>query len=118
MTQHRRSNPRRNIPTEADSESMGGCLTRLGWLMIAPVALVALGAVVARNGSGPWSVESVVYWTVVVVAMAVRYVDIFRFRGETMDGAPASREDWRRYRLRFPALALAGWSAALFVGAT
>lgn len=116
MTEHREFGPHKITPGEAETESMGGCLTRLVWLVAAPLTLLMLGAVVARNGSGAWSAESISYWAVVVVAVAVRYLDIFRYRGETMDGAPASREDWRRYRVRFPVLALAGWSAALFMG--
>ena len=102
MSENTEFGPHRTAPSEAETAKMGGCLTRVVWLVAAPLALLMLGAVVARNGGGALSKESIAYWAVVLVALVVRYVDIFRYRGETMEGAPASREDWRRYSLRFP----------------
>ena len=116
MTERPQFRYQQNVPSEAETQGMGGCLTRLAWVMAAPVALLALGVSLARNGSGAWSIESALYWAVVAVAITMRYLDIFRYQGETTQGKPASREDWRRYSLGLPAVALAAWSAALFLG--
>lgn len=116
MTEDSQFGPHRTAPSEAEAESMGGCLTRIAWLLAAPLTLLMLGAVVARNGGGVWAPASLAYWAIVIVALAVRYVDIFRYRGQTMEGTPASRDDWRRYRLRFPLVALLGWAAAIWMG--
>lgn len=117
MTDRHQLGHHRTTPDEGETENMGGCLTRVVWLVVAPLALLMLGAVVARDGNGVWSPESMAYLAIIVVSLAVRYIDIFRYGGQTLSGQPASREDWRRYRVRFPALALAGLSAALILGA-
>jgi hypothetical protein len=116
MTEHPQLGPHNTTPSEAETENMGGCLNRIVWLLGAPLALLVLGAVVARNGNGVLSAESFAYWLVVPVALAVRYVDIFRYGGATMEGEPASRKDFRQYCLRLPVLALIGWSAAVWMG--
>ncbi len=105
-----------STPDEANTESMGGCVMRLGWLMAAPIALLGLGASLARSGVGPWSFVSAAYWLVVVMAIAARYVDVVRYAGETSSGEPASRQDWRRFSLGMSGGALAGWLLALWVG--
>jgi hypothetical protein len=94
---------------------MSGCLTRVVWLTAAPLSLLLLGVLIARKGNGALSAESIAYWVIVMVALGVRYLDIVRFRGETIDGAPASQQDWRRYRVRLPAVALVAWAAALWI---
>jgi hypothetical protein len=94
---------------------MGGCLTRLAWLVVAPIALLLVGGSIARDGSGPWSIESLLFWAVVVAAVAIRYVDVVRMQGETVKGNPASREDWRRYSVKLSVVALALWSAAVWL---
>jgi len=118
MTERHQFGPYKTIPNEAETANMGGCLTRLVWLVAAPLGLLMLGAVVARDGQGVWSIESGAYWAVVVLALGVRYLDVVRFQGQTVDGKPASKQDWRRYGLRFPLLALAGWAAAIVLGET
>jgi hypothetical protein len=95
---------------------MGGCLTRIAWLIAAPLTLLMLGAIIARDGDGARSSESIAYWAVVALALVVRYLDIFKYAGVTVNGEPASGKDWRRYRLSFPALAVAGWCLALVLG--
>ena len=107
---------RTNVPSETETEPMGGCLTRLGWLIIAPLALAALGITLARNGSGPWAWESLAYWGVVAAALALRYLDVFRLSGDTVSGKPASRKDWQRYAVVLPSLAFAAWGLAVWLG--
>jgi len=118
MTEHSQIGPHRTTPSETETQSMGGCLTRVAWMMAAPLTLLILAAVLARGGRGPWSLESIAYLGVVLATLAVRYLDIFRYGGQTKDGAPASKADWRRYLVGFPAVALVGWGAALFLGET
>lgn len=102
---------------EGETEGMGGCMLRLYWLVVAPVALLGLAASLAKTGAGPLSAASAVYWAVAAGALLVRYLDIFRFQGETVDGKPASRADWRGFAIRLVAVAVVLWAAALGVGA-
>jgi hypothetical protein len=88
----------------------------LAWFAAAPLALLMLGALLVRDGRGIGSTESIAYLAVVALGVALRYLDIFRYGGATVQGTPASRDDWHRYRVRFPAIALAGWLAALWLG--
>lgn len=103
--------------SEGETESMGGCLLRLYWLVVAPIALLGLAATLAKSGAGPVSGVSAAYWVVAGGALVVRYLDIFRFQGETVDGKPASRADWRGFALRLVIVAVGVWAAALGIGA-
>lgn len=103
--------------SEGETEGMGGCLLRLYWLVIAPIALLGLAASLAKTGAGPLSKVSVIYWVVAVGALLVRYLDIFRFQGETAAGSPASRADWRGFAIRLTLVAVGVWAVALGIGA-
>lgn len=99
---------------EPEAEGLGGCVTRVAWLMVAPIALMFLGASMAKNGTGAWGLESALYWLVVAAAITIRYFDVVRLGGETVAGKQASRKDWQRYAMGLPAVALAVWLLAIW----
>lgn len=114
MEEH--AHPRHNkVPAEEETVAMSGCLVRLGWLIVAPLGLLVLGVSLAKNGAGAMSVESILYWLVAAMAVVIRYIDVFRHQGQTLQGKPASDKDWRRYSISLGAVALAGWCAAVWL---
>ena len=99
-----------------ETDGMGGCLVRLCWLIATPMALLGLAASLAKTGDGPASLTSAVYWGVVLAGLATRYLDVFRFKGETAAGKPATRSDWRGFAVRLLVVASVIWAVALGVG--
>ncbi|HET8712069.1 MAG TPA: hypothetical protein VFM23_00115 [Gemmatimonadales bacterium] len=49
------------------------------------------------------------YWLVVVALAAIRYIDIKRFAGQTVDGTPATMAHFRRYGTRLLLVATGLW---------
>jgi hypothetical protein len=98
--------------------SQGGwaTLARMYWMMVAPGALlVVLAAIFRGQHAGSWLLHGV-YWLLIASLLLVRYVDIFKFHGETTDGTPATVSHFRRYALMLAVLAPLLWLAAWLPG--
>ncbi len=97
---------------ESQSEPMGGLsfLLRLSWMAIGNVALFVCAALIAK-GTAP-GVMDIAFFAVVVGLIAVRYVDITKFDGQTSEGKPATLSHWRRYAVMLAALSAGVWALA------
>jgi len=71
---------------------------RITWLMWGNIALFACAALVAYGTAQGWA--DLLFLLVTGGLIAVRYVDITRFSGETSDGEPATVAHWRRYTVK------------------
>jgi hypothetical protein len=92
-----------------------GCLPillRMFWMMFGFVGLLILAAFVAK-GTAP-VVMDVAYFAVASGIIAVRYVDIAKFKGQTAEGKPATLADWRRYALMMAVISGGLWAVARF----
>ena len=86
--------------TPVDSEKytpLGSILTRIYWMVFGHFGIVILAFVIASNNA-PWFVNFI-YFLLVASIIVIRYVDITVYKGETVDGDPATLKDWRRYSL-------------------
>jgi len=102
---------RQSIP-ESQTEAMGclPALARLAWMMFGNLALGLCAAFVAK-GTAP-VVMDVAFFAVAIGLIAVRHVDITKFKGQTADGKPATLADWRRYALMMAVISAGLWAIA------
>jgi hypothetical protein len=106
--------PKRN--QEPEFGGIGGCLIRVFWLIAGPVALVGAAICLFRYGDGAWAALSAGFWTLVLLMIGLRYLDITRFHGTTADDQPASLGDWKRYSVKLLVISAALWFAAVAMG--
>ena len=88
-------------------DHMQGCLLRLFWTAVGNLALLAL--IYSISTQQGFSLLDAVYWLVVAAIATARYLDIARFRGQTLAGAPATVHHFRRYALWLFLVGLALW---------
>ena len=76
-----------------------GCLIRLAWMLIGTIALMfsLRGVWISRHSGITW--HDYIFWLVIVMMVALRYVDITWMGGQTVKGDPATRAHWRRFAL-------------------
>lgn len=102
----------RSVDGQSPSEPTG-CLPvvlRITWLMWGNFALLACAALVAQ-GIVP-IVSDLLFFLMAGGLIAVRYVDITQFKGETSDGEPATLAHWRRYAIMMVVTSAALWGLA------
>jgi hypothetical protein len=102
-----------NPQTQSDPVGCLGALVRLMWTAIGNVVLFACAISVAK-GSAP-VVADVIYFTVAVGLIAVRYIDITKFKGTTSRGMPATLAHWRRYAVLLAIISTVIWVLARVV---
>ena len=91
-----------------------GCLPRIFWMMLGPLGLLMTAFKVYL--SDRWSVADVAFWLIVALLIGARYVDIVRFKGQTMNGEPATRAQLKRYVLLVLVAGAALWAIARALG--
>lgn len=91
-----------------------GCLPRIFWMMLGNVGL--LFAALKIYMSTGWSVADVAFWLIVCLLIGARYIDIVRFKGQTMNGEPATMAHLRRYVLLVLVAGAALWAVARALG--
>jgi hypothetical protein len=101
-----------DLPPSAEYADPKGCLARVVWMLFGNLLLAVLVLSIARVP--PWTPSwlDVVFWFVVLGAIAARYVDVTKLDGQTVKGAPATMTHVRRYAALLAGIALTGWAAA------
>jgi hypothetical protein len=86
-----------NSQNQSSSTEMGcaGLILRLLWFIAGHLALVVFALLVAQRGR--FSFLDLGYWLTIVFILAVRWVDVTRFGGQTSQGEPATLRDWGRH---------------------
>jgi hypothetical protein len=77
--------------------TFSGCFARLFWMGAGNLALFLLVILIAQAEALSVTVYDLVLWGVAAAMVAVRYLDVTRFRGQTTEGQPATLAHWRRY---------------------
>jgi hypothetical protein len=102
---------------QSKRDTVSGCLLRFFWMMIGNIALFFLAILIAQYQA--FSIlRDGAFWAVVLLLIATRFVDISYMSGETADGNPATRSDWKRYVAVLLGVASAVWLAAHGLAAT
>jgi hypothetical protein len=108
------SRPPAGAPEPGPVEPASGCLLRLFWMGVGNVAWLAAGLFVARSSG--WTLADAGYLVCLVALIGARYLDVFRFKGQTADGTAATPAHFRRYAAMVVVLGLLGWVVARWVG--
>jgi len=77
--------------------------------MLGGNAALLLTAVGIGQRRHPVGVMTALYWGVVALILAARYVDIRHCHGQTARGTPATLKDWRSHALLLVVLAAVLW---------
>ena len=86
----------KNLPV-SPQEHLGGCLTRLFWMLLGNVVALMSALSIGGHHSSFLSPADAVFWCTVAALLVTRYVDIQRLQGRTAGGTRASMAHWRRY---------------------
>ncbi len=108
-----------DLPSPKSKEdTISGCFVRFFWMAAGNMALFFLAISMCQNEALKFSASDGAFWAVVVLLIAIRFVDIAYLHGETADGDPATRSDWKRYVAVLLGTASIVWVAAHGVAAT
>ena len=100
------------MSTRTDIGPVGAfpAFVRVYWMLLGHIPLfMAILAIAAAEGVSWRDGAAVAAWAALVI---VKAVDVFRLRGTTGDGAPATAADFRAWTLRLTLVALGAWAAA------
>lgn len=92
-----------------------GCLpviVRLFWIGFGNFGLFALALFIGKSKHGLFSLYDLLFGSLVVLCILVRYLDIAYFHGDTANGKPATMRDWRRYVVLLVLASLVIWITA------
>ena len=108
------SDHRERIPAQPAYQDPLGCLPRIFWMMLGNLGLLIVALKVYLSAG--WSMADVAYWLIVAMLIGARYVDIARFKGQTIDGGPATMAHLRRYVVLVLLAGSAMWVLARALG--
>ena len=97
---------------EVGPQSLPGCLVRLGWMGGGHVVLIILTLSILREDDWTLTLKDALFWLVVAAMIAVRHIDMVRFRGTTGDGEPTTLRHVKRYTIALLGLAGLMWAVA------
>lgn len=109
-------NDQRKPAGDPSRSNSTGCLPvvlRTLWMAWGNVALFLCAAKVA-DPAAP-AATTVLLFLVAGGVIAIRYIDITRFAGQTAEGEPADLSHWRRYALGVVLVSVSLWGLARFV---
>lgn len=102
------------LPTQGEYQNPLGCLPKIFWMMMGPLGLL-LAALSVFMSAG-WTMADAVVWLLIGLLIGARYVDIARFKGETINDQPATMVHFRRYALLVLVAGAALWTLARALG--
>jgi uncharacterized membrane protein len=89
-------------------DSLLGLFARIFWSLIGNMILLFLASKIYRT-QVLLCIFDLLFWVVVPLIIAVRYVDIKYLKGVTYEGLPATLEDWRKYVKYYSFIAAGLW---------
>jgi len=89
--------------------SAPGCLVRLFWMGAGNIILFICLTYIFHNRVRGLTLVDICYGLTVVAMVAVRWVDIRCYHGETSAGEPATLAHWQKYSVRLVIVALFAW---------
>ena len=96
--------------------SMPILLAHATWYLIGPLFLLITLLCIVRAGTGWATVLDVLFFVGVAAMFVARWADQRSGQGTTMSGEPSTWEDFRRYAIRLPLVAIALWIVANMLG--
>lgn len=84
---------------QSGTQPVSGCLVRLGWIAGGNVLLLIVTVLILQERQWTLTAKDLAFWAVVAIVIILRYVDIRRFHGTTMEGEPATLRHFARYMM-------------------
>jgi hypothetical protein len=81
-------------------------------MLLGNFALALSAIFIALNAGASLCLADAVFWAAAASMVGIRYLDIARFRGQTVMSEPATMAHWRRYVVVLPAVSLGVWGLA------
>ena len=91
-----------------------GCFPKIFWMMMGPLGLVLAALSVFRSAG--WTIADAVAWLLIGLLIGARYIDVVRFKGQTINDQPATMAHFRRYALLVLSAGTALWAVARALG--
>ena len=108
-------NDPKNSSIQSEYQSPRGCLLRLFWMGVGNLALVLTASWIYHSAG--WSIADILFGVIPLLMIVVRYVDIVRFQGTTVDGdEPATMAHLKQYALTLVMVTAALWAVARALG--
>ena len=95
--------------TPIPQNSAAGCFFRLFWMGMGNIILFFCLTYIFHNRVHGLTLVDLGYWLTVVAMVAVRWVDIRSYHGDTVTGEPATLAHWQKYSVRLVIVALVAW---------
>ena len=102
--------PAENAPSS--KHPLTGCLVRVLWMFFGNFLLLVLTINIFRSSRGAFSLYDGLYWALIAILCAVRYVDIKALDGQTAEGRPATLAHWKKYAILLFIAGLLLWLGA------
>jgi hypothetical protein len=97
------------------SQSGVGCLVRFLWMAVGNGVLGILLVFIAQRKGFVLGFIDALFALTVLVLIGLRWLDVSRLNGQTVEAEPATLAHWRRYALGLAGVALMCWLAAKLV---
>jgi hypothetical protein len=100
----------------AESTPILSLFLRLYWMMIGHIVIAGLGCIIIfyhQDFSG--LLLNLLYFGAVLLNIAVRYIDIRYYKGQTAEAEPATMAHWRRFSLLVICYSIPLWVVALLI---
>jgi hypothetical protein len=88
----------------------------LTWFFLGPMTLLLLLMGIVEAGTGWATVLDVVYFAILAAIVGARWFDQRSGQSTTSTGEPSTWEDFRRWAVVFPLVAVAAWIGANLIG--
>jgi len=92
-----------------------GVLARLYWMAIGPIATILVVLAIIMKSFKNTIPTSLIYWSLVLSIILIRYLDIRYFKGETADGEPATLKHWKKFSIVGVIVYCAIWLILIFL---
>jgi hypothetical protein len=96
--------------------SFGVLAAHVFWFFIGPFVLAIITVHIIQAGTGWATIQDAVFFLFVALMVLARWIDQKSGQGTTIEGAPSSWQEFRRYVFSLVSLSFAVWVAANVLG--
>ena len=98
--------------SSAEPGEGSGALIRLGWMIGGSLTMLCAWFTILNQPPWTFGIRDAVFWSGALLALAMRYLDITRFRGQTSRGEVATMAHFWRYAVGLSVIASSAWTLA------
>lgn len=95
-----------------DHQSVPAELCRMVWMVFGPVGVLFSGAALWKLPPGTFSILDGVFWGLLLLSLATKFVHVRVFQGMNTDNKPSTMADFWGYSVKLIVFAVAIWGLA------